>query len=468
MISIDMLPDEVLLEIFVFYVDEDDYEYEDVKNEIEVWQRLVHVCRRWRRVVFGSTNRLKLQLLCTSKTPARDTLDVWPALPLIVLDDDFLSEGVDNIVAALECSDRVVEIRLERVGGFQMEKVLAAMQVPFPKLTRLELYSNGPVTVVPDSFLDGHAPVLDSLWSDRIPIPGLPSLLLHSTHLSELYLYGIPHSGYFSPKEIVTCLSSLTGLKAVGLGFESPLSRPDRVMPPRTRTFLPTLSWLKFDGVIEYVEDFVARIDAPQLNRLNITLFNQIDFDTRQLVHFVRRTAKLKALEDLKARLAFGAKAARVNVSSTSRVEQLDLNISCRELDWQVSSLEQPCASFIPSIFAPEDLYIYQVQDSKPDWKDNVDNLQWLVLLLPFAAVKNLHLCKEFTPRIAPVLEELIGARTTEVLPALQNIYLEELQQSGPVQGGIGTFVAARQLSGHPVTVSRWERDLGQEPYFDP
>ena len=30
---------------------------------------------------------------------------------------------------------------------------------------------------------------------------------------------------------------------------------------------------------------------------------------------------------------------------------------------------------------------------------------------------------------------------------------------SGPVQGAIGRFVAARQLVEHPVAVSRWERE---------
>jgi hypothetical protein len=48
-----------------------------------------------------------------------------------------------------------------------------------------------------------------------------------------------------------------------------------------------------------------------------------------------------------------------------------------------------------------------------------------------------------------------------EVLPALQNIFLEGLQPSGPVQEDLGKFVAARQLSGHPIAVSPWERESG-------
>jgi hypothetical protein len=154
-------------------VSEVEHGYDAIKKEI---------------IVFGSTNRLNLRLVCTSKTHARGTLDSWPALPLLIYDDAFLSEGVDSIVAALKCSDRVNEISLFHVGGSPMEKVLAAMRAPFPYMTDLELRSNETVTVVPDSFLDGYAPNLEYLWLDRIPISGLPSLPLHSTGLSYLYL----------------------------------------------------------------------------------------------------------------------------------------------------------------------------------------------------------------------------------------------------------------------------------------
>jgi hypothetical protein len=140
-----MLPNEVLLEIFDFYVGEDRYNPMFGKEEIEEWLSLVRVCRRWRSIIFGSTNRLDLRLVCTSRTSARDMLDAWPALPLRIEDSDFITEGVDNIVATLEHSDRMVEISLQNVGGSALEKVLAAMHVPFPKLTRLELYTNGTV-----------------------------------------------------------------------------------------------------------------------------------------------------------------------------------------------------------------------------------------------------------------------------------------------------------------------------------
>ena len=58
--------------------------------------------------------------------------------------------------------------------------------------------------------------------------------------------------------------------------------------------------------------------------------------------------------------------------------------------------------------------------------------------------------------RIAPTLQELVGGRATEVLPALQTLSLQGTLPSG-VQETIDKFVAARELAGHPIAVSRWE-----------
>lgn len=139
--SIDVLPDEVLLEIFDFYVVPQG-PFRPDKRETEAWQSLVHMCRRWRSIVFGSSRRLNLQLFCSPRTPVRDTIDIWPELPLHIevdwlslpmedspspssdgevnlrggeggdglpskVADDVNQKEVDNIVAALEHRDRV-------------------------------------------------------------------------------------------------------------------------------------------------------------------------------------------------------------------------------------------------------------------------------------------------------------------------------------------------------------------------
>jgi hypothetical protein len=70
-VTIDILPGDVLLIIFDYYVAEAD---ED--QEYEEWQKLVHVCQKWRYVVFGSPLRLNLRILCSTGTPVREKLAV--------------------------------------------------------------------------------------------------------------------------------------------------------------------------------------------------------------------------------------------------------------------------------------------------------------------------------------------------------------------------------------------------------
>jgi hypothetical protein len=474
-LTINDLPDDDLLTIFDFYVvgyqDLELYEimssYEDTTMKIRSWQSLIHVCQRWRGLVFGSPRRLKLQLCCTTRTPIRETLDVWPALPLLI--HGYVDETtVNNVIAEFEHSDHICQISLDCHATSQIETLWTAMHVPFPELAVLSLrgrsYGGSPyVPVLPDSFLGGSAPRLRSFYMDAIPFPGLPNLLLSATHLVGLRLYNIPHLGYFSPEAMVTCLSVLTSLEFLQLGFESPQSCPDqesRLPPPPTRFVLPTLKKLLFKGVNEYLEELVARIDTPRLDQLLITFFNDIDFDTPELIQFI--TLTFGALKDL--HLIFDSLAAWVALQQPASLRaDVRVGVSCRVPDWQLSSLAQICTSSLPLLSTTENLYIHERLQSQPDWKDGMENTEWLELLLPLMAVKDLYLSKQFAPRIAPALQEVAGARRTEVLPMLQNIFLEGFEASEPVDEGIGQFISARQLTNRPVTISIWERDLEKE-----
>jgi hypothetical protein len=462
--TIDTLSEDVLLAIFVFCVDADQdiFHPASTKKGIEAWQSLVHVCRRWRSVVFGSSRRLNLRLVCTSKTPTRDTLDVWPDLPLLILDASYATEGLDNIIPVLERSDRVCQILLG-LPASQWENVfkLAVMQEPFPELTALCLDSSGEsVTVLPDSFLGGSAPRLQHLQLERISFPRLTKLLLSAAHLVRLQLDDIPHSGYISPEEMVTALSTLTSLEGLWLRFVSPQSRPDQASqrpPPSTRSILPVFTWLKFEGASEYLEDLVARIDAPRLDVVHITFFDQTVYDTPQFIQFISRTPMLTAFE--KARVDFTADGTCVELSSQMSGQML-LDVSTPEmytmLDWYLSSLVRVCTSCLPPLSTLEDLYLDDAPYSLLILKNNADSTLWLEILRPFAAVKNLYLSEKFAPCIASALQELAGGRATEVLPSLQNIFWEGLKSHGPVRDAIWQFVAARQVTSHPVSISRW------------
>jgi F-box-like len=451
-VTIDMLPDVVLLEIFHFYVDE--------LIRREEWHALVHVCRKWRNVVFGSPRGLDLQLCCTPRTPVRKTLDVWPHLPIKVrVEQEDEASKMDNIIAVLEHNGRIckMEFAYSTPG---LEKVLSAMQQPFPELTTLFLWSGDEMAVLPDSFLGGSAPRLRSLGLCSIPFPGLPRLLLSATHLDNLYLSDIPHSGYISPETMATCLSALTTLKSLTFEFESPRSCPDRKRrcpPPRTRTLLPVLTKLRFGGVSEYLEDFVARIDTPLLDELQIEFFHQLLFDTPQLTQFVSRTPTLRAYNE--ARVRFTDWDVWMTIPQTSN-RKISLGIRCRKSDWQLSSVAQLCSSFFNQSLIPviEQLYIFLDKSVHGiwAWPDEIESNQWLELLHQFPAAKGLYISQRCEPHIAPALQELVGGRVTEVLPALETLFVSETLSSGPVREAIGRFVVARQLTSHPIALSSW------------
>ena len=163
-VAICALPDDVLLEIFNFYM--------DIHFGEDKWHTLVHVCRRWRWVVFASLRRLNLRLLCTNRRPVHNALDVWPQLPIVIRGKRGMSRPQDekNMIAALKQRNRVCEIDIYPITKSLLRRI-AAIKEPFLELTGLILRSSrGKMApVLPDSILGGSAPRLQQLWLDGIP-----------------------------------------------------------------------------------------------------------------------------------------------------------------------------------------------------------------------------------------------------------------------------------------------------------
>jgi hypothetical protein len=100
-----------------------------------------------------------------------------------------------------------------------------------------------------------------------------------------------------------------------------------------------------------------------------------------------------------------------------------------------------------------------------------MENIQWVELLQPFTAVKDLFLDEDLALRLPRALQELTDELSTEVLPALQTIYIEEVEEdqlSGAVKEAIRSFIAARQRSGNPVPVAvqSWQLDWDKYEWF--
>ena len=469
-VTIESLPHNVLLDIFGFY--------QEMASRYHDWLNLVQVCQRWRYVVFASPRRLGLRLALRMSEPLNGLLDIWPPMQIKIYDfqpmklegelDDSDEDGIiDNIIPVFEHSDRVFSIDLwGPISGSLLEKLATLMQKPFPVLEDLHLSYDGQTPLVlPDTFLGGSAPRLESLRLSHILFPALPKLLLSARDLVRLDLRSIPHTGYISPEEMVTYLSGLTSLQVLKFGFQSPSSRPDRGSqrpPPLTRVDLPALTKLDYIGVSEYSEDFLARINAPAITATAIMLFNQVNFHIPQLFKFVSRTEALGPVK--RAKLYFDNYFAGLSIHHPDSPQRRgyvgdgfpNVGVLCRAFDWKISFLVQICSQLSPLLSSVEQLDI-ECDDINPlDLQDDVDHTEWLNIFRPFISVTSLDI-RDLDVLIAPALQDLTGESIMEVLPALRSLVVTDpsSDSSGSVRQAIEPFITGRHLFNRPVTVHR-------------
>jgi len=221
------------------------------------------------------------------------------------------------------------------------------------------------------------------------------------------------------------------------------------------RVVSPNLTSLGFSGDVKYLEDVLSQIETPMLIQSDFWFFNRLVFDTPLLGHFIRRTETFMTI--YRARIHFFSWAVKVKLSGQEETanngrEALQLKISCKLLDWQLSAVAQILNPFLSSFSALE---ILEIAISPEDWQGKIEVTQWREFLRPFTSVKEMSLkFKDSVWVIAPALQEL-AEETTEVLPALQNLvlWMYPWQPSGPVKEAIDQFVATQQLYGHPVTI---------------
>jgi len=330
------------------------------------------------------------------------------------------------------------------------------LMIPFPALTSLQLHSNEewPLTL-PSSFLGLFAPRLRSLRLSGIPFSAPYKLLLSCAGLATLRMENIPHTEYISPEDMVTCLSVLAKVEEVALGFQRALSwnqtSPNQSSP--THAVLPALTFLRFQGDCWYLEALISQIDVPLLDNFDISFFNLTLSNTPLLCELISRMETFKGLH--RAKVVFQDCIANITLSRqgwSADYKTSKLGIICRRPDQQLSSMARICSSSLPSLSTLTHLYIH---DSYwlTGFLDEMDNTQWVELLVPFTSVENLHLCHKQAPYVTCALQELTGERIVQVLPALQTIFLNKPPLTGADPKVTGWFIVARQLSGRPVSV---------------
>ena len=445
-----MLCNDIILNVF--------HRYLSVTPKL--WPTLAWVCQRWRQIVFASPLGLNLRLHCTYGTPISKIPDFWPVLPIIVeyggvpnLDPPAPGD-YDNIITALKHADRVKSVSLTATSSL-LDK-LSVISEQFLDLEELTLLSQDNLQLtLPSTFRWGSR--LRTLRSTRITFPSFPHLLSPCQDLVDLELHEIPSSAYFSPEAFANALSGKTQLRSISVHLLSfPRRRSYVALPPlaEERIVLPTLSRLKYRGASKYLDSFVARIDAPRLKNIDITLFSQPTIDASQLGRFIGRIEIRTSLIQADVETSAHAISISFKFTSTRTFIPLRLQIPCKQLDWQLSCMAQVCDQISPFLSRVNNLGINAAQPL--GGQDDVNSEQWLDLVhsFKFNRAKSFWVAGELTTDILSALGPVAGENTS-VLPSLLHLRVQKpLTMNGPLWDAIQSFITSRSISGRPVKVN--------------
>ena len=357
-------------------------------------------------------------------------------------------EDEDHIIDALKQSGRVSSISLTVTSSLISK--LSAISEPISELEDLTLLSHDNMQLaLPTTFRWGTR--LRTLHSVGIAFPSFPHLLAPCQDIVDLQLHEIPSAGYFSPETFADALSGMTQLRSITLHFlsfphrRSHLSPP---LPPGGRTVLSALVYLKYRGTSKYFDNFVARIDAPCLGDIDITFFTQPTMDASQLGRFIERIEVQTSL--IRADIDISAQAISISFTHPSTSTLLKLQISCNQLDWQLSCMAQVCDQFSPFLSRVEELRINETQSLIG--QNDVAGEQWVELVRPFGSARDFWMTDDLVTHIMHALGQADG--DTTLLPALRYLSVEHLiELNEPSWDALQSFINLRALSGHPVKI---------------
>ena len=451
---IHLIDNDSLLQIFNCYrlEDEDDWHLR------HTWWRLAHVCRRWRYLIYNSPYHLNMCLILTNNSPSIDTLGHLPPLPLAIDYSDTTRtltwKDEYNIHLGLYCHDRVRQVAIWAPSP-SLRILLESMNNPFPRLGDLSLLSTTTAEMslaLPETF---QAPFLTRLSLHGIGLPKGLSSLSSMIALSILSLTHIQHSCYFTPGHLIIQLQGLPYLEELSIGFAIPIPLPSNegeLLPtPIQPVTLPTLRRLTFRGVSVYLDNLVAQINTPVLERLSLTLLFELAFTLINLTEYIPRT---KGFGCLVARVIFNKATASIdagyNIQWGTEKSGFYVNVDCKPLDWQVDSAMQICSAIRKVLSTVEELTLDLDVDGMPlDWGNTLDSNMWHELLLPFIGMKKLRIGSSLTPELSRALELVAVGPVPELLLELQEVEVKlELHRAKKL---FSRFIETRESTGRPV-----------------
>jgi hypothetical protein len=217
--------------------------------------------------------------------------------------------------------------------------------------------------------------------------------------------------------------------------------------PNITHTTLPNLRSCDFGGVSAYLEALLSHIDAPLLETLNVTFFNQLCFSLPYLGQFVATTENFRSSI---VRFLFYHKAVAVfmYLSATSSSPTLYIRVSCEHLDWQVSSMAQILNVLSPLFSAVVDLTLGYTSHTLSSGSHNqADRTHWRQLLGSFRNVEILRVHNGLVGELSRCLAS-DGEPPLETLPELKTLICPLGSRDDKT---FATFVYDREVAGLPI-----------------
>ncbi|KAI9450241.1 hypothetical protein BJY52DRAFT_199309 [Lactarius psammicola] len=170
--------------------------------------------------------------------------------------------------------------------------------------------------------------------------------------------------------------------------------------------------------------------------------------DASELGRFIKRIEMRTSLSQ--ADVKTSDHAISISFSNSSTPAPLRLQISCKQLDRQLSSMAQVCDQFSPFLSRVKNLCI-----QSSSGQDDVDGEQWLELIRAFGGVTDFRVADKLVRDILCALDPAHGGHTT-VLPALRHLLVKNpiAMNESSRDDALRSFIALRSLSGRPVRVS--------------
>ena len=390
-----------------------------------------------------------------------------PPFPLIVdhdyesRDRDLAAEDEEGTMLALQHRDRVARVNL-RLTVTSLQKLITALDGEFPVLEYLYIAppaKHNTLLTLPAMF---RAPQLRLLILSFFSPPIRSPLLVTAVNLATLALRFMRPSTYPHPNDLLQPLSLLPNLETLEIGFCYPVHRREIAwqLSILNHVTFPNLHWFSYWGVSAYLEALLPHIAAPLLERFRVHFFNQLCFSVPRLLQF---TVAMENFRFRSVRLLFYHEAVAMFVDVGTGIEDFFMQVLCRHLDWQVSSMAQIFDTLGPLFSAVTELNLdCRTHTSSSQVHNQVDCTLWRKLFRSFRHVKTIRVNRGLIGEASHFLR-LDGESPPELFPDLKELICPH----GSVDDKtFAAFIHDREAAGHAPKLIREPSPTDPEHYY--